>query len=397
MNPAQDDSPAPAQRLDGALHIAICGFNLPCPSFCRFSLPEQNRRDRQNHGQGAVARCRVGGIQCHAMQPLTRPSGPTCRCPRARRSRCAVTMLAVVAATSLCLAPRLAAASDHTTVDGQRAFGYLEDLCRLGPRFSGSPGMQKQRKLVMQHFTSLGATVRRQQFSARHPLTNGRVRLVNLICHWHPDRDERILLAAHYDTRPLPDRDPNRRRRTVGRFLGANDGASGVALLMELAHHMTGLDTHYGIDFVLLDGEEFVYNDRRDPYFLGSRWFARRYVEEPPPYRYRWGVLFDMVADAQLQLHQERHSMSWPDTRPLVTEIWETAERLGVHEFIPTKKHRVRDDHLMLRNIGRIPTCDIIDFDYPYWHTEADTPSKCSADSLAKVGRVIVEWLQTTR
>ncbi len=313
--------------------------------------------------------------------------------------RCALALLAAtMLTTALCPAPTQAArASDRSGVDGGRAFGYLEDLCRLGPRFSGSPGMHKQQGMVQQHFASLGATVRRQRFSARHPLTNARVGLANILCHWHADREQRILLAAHYDTRPLPDRDPDRQRRATGRFLGANDGASGVALLMELAHHMPGLPTRYGIDFVLLDGEEFVYNDRRDPYFLGSRWFARRYVDQPPPYRYRWGVLFDMVADAQLQLHQERHGMSWPDTRPLVSEIWNTAERLGVREFIPTKKHRVRDDHLMLRNVARIPTCDIIDFDYPYWHTEADTPSKCSADSLAKVGRVILEWLRTTR
>ena len=95
--------------------------------------------------------------------------------------------------------------------------------------------------------------------------------------------------------------------------------------------------------------------------------------------------------------------MRWKDTRPLVTDIWKTAKRLGVDEFIDRTKHEVRDDHLALRNIGKIPTCDIIDFDYPnskaasYWHTEEDTPDKCSALSLAKVGWVLREWIKQAK
>jgi hypothetical protein len=104
-----------------------------------------------------------------------------------------------------------------------------------------------------------------------------------------------------------------------------------------------------------------------------------------------------MIGDADLQLYQERNSTWWRDTRPLVDEIWATARRLGVREFIPRRKHEVRDDHLPLHNIGKIPTCDIIDFDYPAWHTQADTPERCSALSLAKVGWVLREWLSTTR
>ena len=108
-----------------------------------------------------------------------------------------------------------------------------------------------------------------------------------------------------------------------------------------------------------------------------------------------------MVGDADLQLYQERHSVSWRDTRPLVKEIWDTAARLGVKEFVARPKYLVRDDHLPLRNIAKIPTCDIIDFSYPvhpanrFWHTEADTPNKCSPLSLAKVGWVVSEWLKT--
>ena len=294
---------------------------------------------------------------------------------------------------------------DDIPVNGRRAFKVLEDICALGPRPSGSPGMTRQQDLLTNHFQSLGGNVRRQTFSVRHPLDGSAVSMTNLIVHWHADRRERILLCAHYDTRPFPDRDPDRRRRRTGTFIGANDGASGVAVLAELAHHMPGLHSHFGIDFSLFDGEEFVFDDRRDPYFLGSEFFSRQYVSQPPEYRYRWAVLLDMVGDKHLNLLQDRYSMQWRDTRPMVLDIWNTARRLGVTEFIArTRFAAIRDDHIMLHDIAKIPACDVIDFDYTrprsrlsYWHTEADTPDKCSALSLAKVGWVILEWIKQAK
>jgi hypothetical protein len=269
--------------------------------------------------------------------------------------------------------------------------------------------MAKQQQLLTEHFEKLGGKVRRQEFTIRHPQSGQPVTITNLIVQWNPDAKERVLLATHYDTRPLPDRDPSPRKRTSGKFIGANDGGSGTALLMELAHQLPQLKGEYGVDFLLLDAEEFVFKDRTawgpgDPYFIGSEYFAKDYVANPPPYKYRWGVLVDMIGDRKLQIFQEKNSTLWNDTKPLVDEIWATAHRLGVREFIAQRKHEVDDDHLRLRNIGGIPTCDIIDFDYPtggpggkYWHTEDDTPDKCSGESLAKVGWVLLEWLRTTR
>ena len=289
-------------------------------------------------------------------------------------------------------------------LDALRAFRYLEQICAIGPRPSGSPGMKKQQEAVQQHFEQLGGKVSLQKFHARNPLGGENVSLANVIVEWHPDRQERVLLCAHYDTRPLPDRDPNPEQRRSGVFIGANDGASGVAVLMELAHLMPQLDSDVGVDFALFDGEELVYVDGRDPYFLGSTWFARQYVRQPPQHNYRWGVLLDMVGDRDLQVYQEQHSVSWRDTRPLVKEIWATAARLGVDEFIPRARYQVQDDHLPLRNIGKIPTCDVIGFvdafgQVPpgYWHTTFDTPKQCSPASLAKVGWVVYEWLKTQK
>jgi len=276
--------------------------------------------------------------------------------------------------------------------NGSRAFEQLKRICAIGPRPSGSAGMQQQQKLLLDYFRALGATVKLQQFQIRHPREGTAVPMANMIVEWHPERKQRILLCAHYDTRPYPDRD---RDNPQGTFIGANDGASGVALLMELGRSMPQLQGRYGVDFVLFDGEEFVFDDQVDPYFIGSEYFAENYVSDPPKHRYRWGVLLDMIGDADLQILQERNSMAWRDTRPLVGEIWETARRLGVREFVARKMpFEVRDDHIKLHNIAKIPTCDIIDMDYPAWHTQQDVPEKCSALSLAKVGWVLQEWVK---
>ena len=286
------------------------------------------------------------------------------------------------------------AVADENPINGRRAFGYLRQLCNLGPRYSGSEGMAQQQALLVAHFKELGGQVVPQSFAVRHPLTGARVTMTNLVVHWHPERNRRILLCAHYDTRPLPDRDPNPVRRRNGIFIGANDGASGTALLMELAHLMPQLEGQYGVDFVLFDGEELVYEERRDRYFLGSTWFAQQHANNPPDYQYRWGVLLDMVGDADLKIYQERHSVRWNDTKPLVDALWATAKELGIREFVAQPRHLVRDDHVPLHNIAKISTCNIIDFDYPYWHTEADTPRQCSPTSLAKVGWVVYHWLR---
>lgn len=284
--------------------------------------------------------------------------------------------------------------------DGQRAYVHLREICALGPRISGSEGMRRQQAYLKAHFEALGGRVSWQPFTVRHPLTGQPVELANLIVEWHPQRRERILLCTHYDTRPLPDQDPI---NPQGIFLGANDGASGTALLCELGRAMPALAGRYGVDFVFFDGEELVYDGARDPYFLGSQHFARQYVVEPPDHRYVWGVLLDMVGDAQLQIYREVNSLRTPAQRELVRQIWQVAAGLGVREFIPTTRHEVRDDHLPLNEIAKIPTIDIIDFDYPtprgasYWHTTQDVPEKCSPLSLAKVGWVLQTWLTQVR
>ena len=286
-------------------------------------------------------------------------------------------------------------ANEPAQFSGTRAMEYLEAICELGPRPSGSEGMKKQRELLIRHFQKAGATVFRQAFRSRDGRNGDWVRMENLIVSWHPERNDRVLLGAHYDTRPYPDRD---RRDPRGIFLGANDGASGVAVLMELADSVAELKGTVGVDFVLFDAEEYVFEERRDSYCLGSLFFARQYASSRKAgtisYAYRCGVILDMVGDRNLTIWQEQQSVDWHDTRPVVESIWATAKQLQIQEFVPRPKYLINDDHVPLRMTGGIPTCDIIDFDYPHWHTTQDIPENCSAHSLGLVGRVILSWLQ---
>ena len=300
----------------------------------------------------------------------------------------------VVLALSIGMATR---ADEPPRFSGERAFGHLEAIAKLGPRPSGSAAMEQQRALLAAHFRAAGGTVTAQPFQIRDRRSGQPVRMENLVVEWHPERKDRVLLGAHYDTRPLPDRDPVDPR---GVFVGANDGASGVAVLMELAAAMPALAGPVGVDFVLFDGEEYVFAPR-DPYCLGSNFFAREYAAGRQPggakQAYRCGVVLDMVADRDLEIWQEQHSATWPDTRPVVEAIWDVAARMRVRQFVARPKHTVEDDHVPLRMIGRIPTCDVIDFDYPQWHTTQDTPEHCSAESLEAVGSVMLQWLRELR
>lgn len=278
---------------------------------------------------------------------------------------------------------------DKIPFDGAQAYAYLQQLCAFGPRPSGSAAMKAQQELLVDHFQKLGAVVERQEFTVRHPQDGSPVKLANLVVHWHPQRAERLLLLAHYDTRPFPDRDPRNKR---GRFVGANDGGSGVALLMELGRALPALPGRVGVDFLLVDGEEFVFQDPPDKYFLGATHFAEQYRSAPPKHRYRAGVLLDMIGDARLTIPIEPRSARV--ARETVDSLWSVARRLGVREFVVAMGPEVNDDHVPLNEIAQIPTIDLIDFDYPYWHTEQDVPENCSPLSLARVGWVLHEWLK---
>ncbi len=278
-------------------------------------------------------------------------------------------------------------------IDGDRAYGYLKKICAIGPRPAGSAANTRQRQMVAEHWKKLGGKVREQPFNGIDPVSKAPVEMANLIGSWSPDRAERVLLGVHYDTRPFPDEDPDPANRKKP-FIGANDGASGVALLMEIAHHLADSPTPWGIDLVLFDGEELVYgggNDQTGDYFLGSKFFARAYAEgDKAKARYSAGLVLDMVGDRDLAIDREPYSMEFAPA--LVRDVWSVAKSLRVSQFRDRQGRAVYDDHLPLNNAG-IPSIDIIDFDYRYWHTARDLPEHCSGASLAQVGKVVTAWL----
>ncbi len=283
-----------------------------------------------------------------------------------------------------------------------RAFGYLENICAFGPRPSGSPNLNKLQDYLIDFFKGTGATVDVQEFNARHPMDGSMVKMKNIIVRIQPQLQRRILFCTHYDTRPFPDEDPTNPR---GTFIGANDGGSGVALFQEIAPLLLKMKLNVGVDLIMFDGEELIYEDAANEgeYFLGSKEFATRYRAEPPGFTYEAGILLDMVGDKELHLYYERNSFDM--ARSLARDVWGVAQRLKIREFIARTRHLIRDDHLPLNEIARIPTIDLIDFDYPrpstrgpnYWHTEKDIPANCSGESICKVAAVLLEWLETLK
>lgn len=270
--------------------------------------------------------------------------------------------------------------------DSERAFAILNQVVSFGPRNPNSAGHQACLTWLHKELAGLADSVRIQEFN--HRGYNGELlRLRNVIASFRPDEASRILLCTHWDTRPRADRDSDPARRNEP-MIGANDGASGVAVLLELARLFRNTPPAVGVDIVLFDGEDYGLEGDTPNYLLGSRHFS---TTKPAEYIPRFGILLDMIGDAQLEIPREGHSMNFaPD---IVELVWETAARLGYRQFADWIDEPITDDHLPLNAVG-IKTIDLIDFSYPdashrYWHTHDDTPDKCSAESLGAVGSVV--------
>jgi len=293
--------------------------------------------------------------------------------------------LAALAIALCSCSPARPAAPD--TFDGKRAFAALERQCRFGPRCPGCPGHEKALADLIAALRRHADEVTTQQFDHTHSADRRVLHLTNVIAIFRADAPparETVLFAAHWDTRPTADneKDPDRRSQPIA---GANDGASGVAVLLELARVLAGRRLDQNVILVLFDGED--YGPTAADMFLGSRYFA----EHLPNPRPDWGAVVDMIGDRDLSIPVERYS--WQRARQVVERIWGAAERIGVAAFKRKVGRPVLDDHLPLLKAG-IPCVDIIDTDYPPWHTLDDTPDKCSAASLQAVGDVLLAALE---
>ena len=256
--------------------------------------------------------------------------------------------------------------------DGLRAYADVQTQVAFGPRIPGSDGHAQIIEWTRAELESAGWQVEVQESEALgHPIQN--------IVAKRSAASPQIILGAHYDSRMFADNDPNPENHTQP-VPGANDGASGVAVLLELARTLP--EDSVSTWLVFFDAED---NGRIDSWdwILGSREFVKHNLIQP-----RAVVVVDMIGDRDLNIYKEYNS-----NPALTDEIWAVADSLGYgNKFIPEYKHSMTDDHTPFVEAG-IPAIDIIDFDYLYWHTIQDTPEKVSAASLEAVGKTLWTWI----
>ena len=266
----------------------------------------------------------------------------------------------------------------NAAFSAQRAFVMLEKQCEFGPRPPGSAAHKETQNYLFTELQKYANNAALQPLE--HKIGTQTLHLNNILAEFGQPSGETLLLAAHWDTRPIADHDPKPENRETP-ILGANDGASGVAVLLELARVFKAHPPPRRVVIVLFDGED--YGRTADDMFIGSRFFARNLGRWKPDY----GILLDMVGDKDLTLPIEANS--WNANRAFTTAIWNRAATLGLAPFQQRLGPAIMDDHVPLINVG-IPMVDIIDFDYPYWHTIEDTVDKCSPKSLEVVATLVI-------
>lgn len=275
-----------------------------------------------------------------------------------------------------------AGAAGARGISAGRALEFVTAQVAFGPRVPGTEGHVAAGQWLDSILRARADTVIVQAFE--HRTVEGRtLRLRNFFAQFRPADPTRVLFLSHWDTRPVSDQanDPEERKLPVP---GANDGASGTAVLLALAELFDTVPPPIGVDLLLVDGEDYGDFGAERDVFLGSRHFAGHRPAETRPL---YGVLLDMVGDRELDLYIEGYSQQYAPE--IVRRVWDVADRIGYgNVFHRSVRHTVKDDHVPL-NEAKIPTINIIDFDYPYWHTPDDTPDKVSGESLKAVGDVL--------
>ena len=257
---------------------------------------------------------------------------------------------------------------------GEKAFAHVQHLVDLGPRPAGSEALEKSRLYIIEQLKSAGWTVARSEFSDQTP--RGKVAFVNLIARFGTSEKKeaaQFLLCSHYDTKTFD---------TI-RFVGANDGGSSTGLLIEMARVLALSPALAAkIELLFFDGEEAFENFTATDGLYGSRHFAQELRDSGKAKSVRGGILFDMIGDKSLDV-------TLPSDSPtdLTRNIFAAADALGQRAHFTYLDRGMTDDHTPLNEIG-IPVIDLIDFDFPPWHTAEDTLDKISAESLEIVGRV---------
>ncbi|MCF7810658.1 M28 family peptidase [bacterium] len=269
--------------------------------------------------------------------------------------------------------------------DADNAFFYLEKQCLFGTREPGSEGAQNCLHWFEELFKEFGAEVYLQRFEAVEALTGKERKLTNIIAHFPREDESTLMLCAHWDTRAYANLDPDAANREKP-ILGANDGASGVAVLLEIARIASVNPPPMGLLIVLFDGEDMGRASYAEEFALGSKFWALHQI----PVEVDEAILLDMIGDDDLEIPIE--GFSERNAPFLRKQLWDIAHRLDLTAFSDDYGGGIADDHVRLQRAG-IPAVDLIDFDYPYWHTLEDTPDKCSVESLDQVGKVLIGYI----
>jgi glutaminyl-peptide cyclotransferase len=264
--------------------------------------------------------------------------------------------------------------------DAARAFDHIKKMCDLGPRPSGSEGIKRAQDYIQSEFKSYGLNVIEHAFTANTP--RGKIPMKNIIAELPGEKPELVLIAGHYDTKLQPG------------FVGANDGGSSTAAVLESSRVLAKTRPEYTLWFVMFDGEEAVVDweamGGMDNTY-GSRELVAKMKADGSLGRVRALILYDMVGDKKLDLLRDENSTPW-----LVEAIWNTAKQTVHSRFFLANRTSMSDDHLPFIGAG-IPAVDLIDFDYgpghSYWHTNSDTLDKVSGESVKAVGDVVIRSL----
>jgi len=268
---------------------------------------------------------------------------------------------------------------------GERAFADVRQQIEIGPRPSGSAEIEKARAHITDALSRAGWQVERQEFTDTTP--RGPIRFVNLIARYAvgdvrpvPTNTQRAIVCSHFDTK----------RFSTIKFVGASDGASSTGALLELAR-VLALDPALAaqIELVFFDGEEALTQFTETDGLYGSRHYATQLRDSGRAKQFQFGILWDMIGDKDLTI-----TLSPDSPRELVNAILQAAENLGVRDHFSFFDRNILDDHYPLNTVARIPTIDLIDYDYLPWHTADDTIDKLSPTSLQTIGAVTLFHLR---
>jgi len=267
----------------------------------------------------------------------------------------------------------------ETPFSGEKALTHIANQIAFGPRSPDNPkGKQQTLNYIKQTLTPLTENLVVQPFQYRK--MHGRNIWATVKGTRQETSSQRIMLGAHWDTRPLQ----GKQKHLVN--LGANDGASGVAVLLEIARVLSQAPPAVSVDLIFFDLEDLG-NINRLPFAIGSREF----IQANPNYRPSAGIIIDMVCDQSLSILRELHSQA--HAQPVVNQVWRIASKQKAKAFKDHLGTFITDDHLPFLDSG-IPVIDLIHYPFPkYWHTSEDSIDKCSTESLGQVGRVVTEFI----